>query len=190
MGGGDPVKLRVEDITAEAKELSFAEPEGDINRVLEKGPLREFHVQAPLQVTMEYYRAGTELFFQGRLHASTQEVCARCTEEFTEPSDRDFRFVLTPRAIGLSDDDLRAEDLEFSVYEGDEIDLSPLLREQFLLSLPTRPLCREECRGLCPHCGANLNHTACGCSAKAADPRLAALRGLDLRRSSQIQNRK
>jgi uncharacterized protein len=183
MGGGDPVKLRVEDITAEAKALSFAEPEGDINRILEKGPAHEFHLQAPIQVEMEYYRAGTELFFQGHLHASTQEVCARCAEEFSAPSDRDFRFVLTPRAIGLSDEDLREEDLEFSVYDGDQVDLSPLLREQYLLSLPTRPLCREDCRGLCPKCGANLNHTACGCRPEAADARLAPLRALKLSRS-------
>ena len=179
-----PVKLRVDDITAEAKALSFAEPEGDINRILEKGPLKEFHVQAPMRVEMEYYRAGTELFFQGQLHASTQEVCARCAEEFTAPSERGFRFVLTPRTVGLADDNLREEDLEFSVYDGDEVDLSPLLREQFLLSLPTRPLCREDCRGLCPQCGANLNHTACGCRPQAADPRLAALRALKLSRSS------
>jgi uncharacterized protein len=184
MGGGDPVKLRVEDITAEAKALSFAEPEGDINRVLEKGPLKEFRVEAPMRVEMEYYRAGTELFFQGQLRASTQEVCARCAEEFSAPSERNFRFVLTPRTIGLADDDLVAEDLEFSVYDGAEIDLSPLLREQLLLSLPTRPLCREDCRGLCPQCGANLNHAACGCRPEVADPRLAPLRALKLSRSS------
>ena len=137
------MKLRIDDITAEAKELSFAEPEGEINRVLEKGPLTEFQVKEPVGVTVSYYRAGTELFFEGDLQASTTAICARCAEEFAAPSGRDFRFVLSPKAIGFDEDkNLRDEDLEFSLYEGDHIDLSPLVREQFLLSLPTRPLCR------------------------------------------------
>ena len=179
------MKLRVDDITAEAKELSFAEPEGEINRVLEKEPLTEFQVQEPIGVNVSYYRAGTELFFEGGLHASTTAVCARCAEKFAAPSDRDFRFILAPKAIGFNGEkDLGDEDLEFSLYEGDQIDLSPLIREQFLLSLPTRPLCREDCRGLCPKCGVNLNHTQCACSVEVGHPGLAALRNLKVGRSS------
>jgi len=60
-------------------------------------------------------------------------------------------------------------------YEGDEIDLTPLVHEQIILALPTRPLCGESCRGLCPRCGANLNAGACGCPAAPPDPRLAVL---------------
>ena len=179
------MKLRVDDITAEAKELSFAEPAGEINRILEKEPLTEFQVQEPIGVNVTYYRAGTELFFEGGLHASTSAICARCAEEFAAPSDRDFRFVLAPKAIGFDEDkNLRDEDLEFSLYDGDQIDLSPLIREQFLLSLPTRPLCREDCRGLCPKCGVNLNHTQCACRMDAGHPGLAALRNLKVGRPS------
>ena len=60
-------------------------------------------------------------------------------------------------------------------YDGDEIDLAPLVDEQTLLALPTRPLCSEDCRGLCPRCGANLNAGPCDCPAPAADGRLAVL---------------
>jgi len=179
------VKLRVDDITADAKELSFAEPEADVNRVLEKGPLTEFHVREPIAVKVSYYRAGPELFFQGDMHASTAATCARCAEEFVAPSGRNFRFILAPRAIGFAGEkDLRDEDLEFSLYDGDQVDLSPLIREQFLLSLPTRPLCREDCRGLCPKCGVNLNHTQCDCAAETGHPGFAALRNLKVGRSS------
>jgi len=179
------VKLRVEDITAEAKELSFAEPEADINRVLEKGPPTEFRVKGPIEVEVSYYRAGTELFFEGDLHATTTAVCARCAEDFAAPSERHFRMVLAPKSIGFNDDkDLREEDLEFSLYDGDQIDLSPLIREQLLLSLPTRPLCREDCRGLCPKCGVDLNNDECSCSEQTVDPRFAPLRNLKVGRSS------
>ncbi len=178
------MKLRVDDITAEAKEFSFEEAEAQVNVVLEREPVREYRIEGPISVTVSYYRAGTDLFFAGRLRASTKAVCARCAEEFLWPGERAFRFVLAPKAVGFAGEtDLHAEDLEFSLYEGDEIDLAPLIREQFLLSLPTRPLCADECRGLCPHCGVNLNLAECGCAAESFDARFAALRSLKLRRS-------
>ncbi len=68
------------------------------------------------------------------------------------------------------------------LYDGEEVDVSPLIREQLLLALPTRPLCQEGCRGLCPQCGANLNLNSCDCSAAKFDPRLEALRSLKISR--------
>ncbi len=89
---------------------------------------------------MSFYRAGMELFFAGMLKTHTGAVCARCAEDFDAAADRPFRFVLSPKSIGYDDDNLRAEDLEFSLYEGDEVDLSPLIREQVLLALRRIPL--------------------------------------------------
>ena len=177
------MKIRIEDITADAKELAFAEPEQEINRILGQGPIREYHLEGPVEVSLSYYRAGTELFFAGDLKTRTQAVCARCAEDVDVSSDRPFRYVLSPKAIGYDDDNTRAEDLEFSLYEGDEVDLGPLIREQVLLALPTRPLCQEDCRGLCPHCGVNLNRTTCECRFETLDPRLEALRSLKLPRT-------
>jgi uncharacterized protein len=68
--------------------------------------------------------------------------------------------------------------MALSCYEGDTIDLTPLVHEQAILALPTRPLCGEGCRGLCPRCGANLNAGPCGCPAPPPDHRLAVLHGL------------
>src|ERR1700720_522543 len=181
--GVEVVKPRIEDITADAKELSFSEPEGEINRALGLGPIREYHLEGPVNVVLSYYRAGTELFFRGELTAATVASCARWAEEFIAPSGRSFRYVLAPRAIGDdSNGDLRVEDLEFSLYEGEEVNLTPLIREQMLLALPTRPLCREDCRGLCPRCGANLNDGDCGCVIESGDARLSVLRSIKVRR--------
>jgi uncharacterized protein len=60
--------------------------------------------------------------------------------------------------------------------------LTPLIREQMILALPTRPLCQEDCRGLCPRCGANLNERDCGCNLETGDARLAVLRSIKVRR--------
>ncbi len=177
------MKLRIDDISAEGREISFAESEQEINRILGRGTLPEYFVKGPLQVSLSYYRAGTEVFISGTLDAATTAACSRCAEEFDLQSRRSFRYVLAPK-VTANDEDfaLRAEDLEFSYYQGEEVDLTPLVREQVLLALAERPLCREECRGLCPHCGANLNQGDCGCKVGSADPRLAVLRTLKIAR--------
>jgi uncharacterized protein len=70
------------------------------------------------------------------------------------------------------------EDLDTSYYRDDQIDLNELLREQFYLALPMKPLCRDDCAGLCSQCGTNLNIGTCQCSSQWEDPRLAPLKEL------------
>jgi uncharacterized protein len=177
------VKLRIDDITAQAREFSFFEPEQEINRTLAQGPVHEYFLKSPVRVSFECYRAGTELFAAGTIDAVTRAICSRCAEEFDGVSHRAFRYVLAPEVVGDEQEfALRAEDLEFSQYQGDEIDLTPLIREQVLLGLTARPLCREDCRGLCPRCGINLNEQSCDCTAATPDPRLAVLRTLKVGR--------
>jgi uncharacterized protein len=178
------VRLRIDEITAEAREVSFLQSEDEVNRRLAQGPVHEFRVGGAIAVDLSYYRAGMELFFEGRLSAPMVASCARCAEEFSAPNARPFRFVLAPRAAGDNDDGrLRTEDLEFSLYDGDQIDLAPLVSEQLILALPSRALCREDCQGLCPSCGINLNLRNCDCEQPARDPRLALVRTLKLERS-------
>lgn len=176
--------LRIDEITAEAREVSFIQSEDEVNRRLAQGPVHEFRVGGAIAVDLSYYRAGMELFFEGRVSAPMVAACARCAEEFSAPNARPFRFVLAPRAVAGDDDGrLRTEDLEFSFYDGDQIDLAPLVAEQIILALPSRALCREDCQGLCPYCGINLNLHKCDCEPPARDPRLAVLRTLKLERS-------
>ena len=177
------MKLRIDDVTAQVKEIDFVEPETEVNRLLEQGPIREYRVNRPFSVKLSHYRSGMEMFFSGSLCAEVTGTCARCAEDFSVASNRDFRFILAPKSVGnLNGKDLVAEDLEFSLYEGEEVDVSPLIREQLLLALPTRPLCQEGCRGLCPQCGVNLNLTSCTCSAEKLDPRFEALRAIKITR--------
>jgi DUF177 domain-containing protein len=178
------VRLRVDEITADARRLSFAQPEEEVNRRLGQGAVHEYRAGGPIGVTLSYYRAGMELFFEGELSAQIVAACARCAEEFSAPTARPFRFVLAPRAVGDGGEgNLKTEDLEFSFYEGEEIDLGPLIAEQLILALPSRALCREDCQGLCSRCGTNLNFQKCGCESEVLDLRLAVLRTLKAGRS-------
>jgi uncharacterized protein len=176
------MKLRIDDISAESRSVAFAEPEPDLNQALNKGS-HEYRLQVPIGVNLSYYRAGTEVFIEGTVEATARANCARCAEQFDASARRSFRYVLAPKSMVGGNDDARSEDLEFSLYEGDFIDLSPLVREQVLLALGERPLCREDCKGLCATCGANLNETACGCQKEYSDPRLAVLRNLKVGRN-------
>jgi len=74
--------------------------------------------------------------------------------------------------------ELEDDDVSMTFYRDEEIDLSELLREQFYLVLPMKPLCRPDCKGLCSQCGVNLNIETCQCSVQWEDPRLAGLKAL------------
>ena len=172
------MKIAVEDIKASPKELTYTEEVGELNARLDRG-VRDYRVPARPSVQVEYYRAGLDVFFHGSLHGQVVGTCARCLEDYSFPVDHPFVFVLTPRAAAVTEPArLSPDDLALSYYEGEEIDLTPLVHEQIILALPTRPLCGEACQGLCPRCGANLNAGACGCPAAPADPRLAVLHAL------------
>ncbi len=176
-----PVKLNVHDIEEAAKGLDFDEPTAGLNELLVHGQVHDFDFPTPATVRLEYYRAGQELFFQGHIAGTVVGHCGRCLEDYSFTLGTDFNIVLVPKSeepapeIELSD-----AVLDLSVYDGNQVDLSPLLREQIILALPTRPLCNEDCKGLCPNCGVNLNVESCRCAVSAGDPRLAVLRTIKI----------
>ena len=77
------------------------------------------------------------------------------------------------------DAEVSEEDLDVFPFDGERVDLEPLLREQFVLAVPFAPLCAETCKGLCPQCGIDRNTASCTCE-PPIDPRLAALKGLKI----------
>jgi len=132
-------------------------------------------------VTCHVSRAGEAVFVEGQINAVVEPLCCRCLETVRLPVDFDFRYTLMPVRESMKDDvELQAEDLEFGFYQGEVVDLSPLIYEQIMLQIPMKVLCRETCRGLCPQCGANLNAGTCGCRAAPGDDRFAVLKNLKI----------
>ncbi len=170
------MKLNVHEIEEAAKELVYEESTDSLNTLLLHGQVCDFEFPAAAEVRVAYYRAGQELFFQGHIDGSVVGHCARCLEEYTFDIGKDFFVVLVPKEELPGEVELTDDELDLSFYEGDHVDLSPLVREQIILALPTRPLCRDDCKGLCATCGANLNTQACTCTEHSSDPRLAILR--------------
>lgn len=106
--------------------------------------------------------------------------CARCLEPVEAEAAASFDLVYRPRGSeGRPEESaITQAETEIGFYSGDGVVLEEVLREQILLALPLRTVCREDCRGLCPRCGKNLNLEPCACPEPAADPRWEALRGL------------
>ena len=172
------MRVRVRDIEESAKELVCDEGLSELNPILEHGPVHDYRFADSLSVHLRYYRSGQELFFEGEAIGTVVGQCARCLEDYEFTVEPPFSFVMIPRARRWADDSVDDDDPDISCYEGDQVDLSPLLRERILLALPTLPLCHEGCRGLCARCGANLNSSGCDCRAPEGDPQLAVLRTL------------
>jgi uncharacterized protein len=175
------VKINVNDIDDVGKVLVYSEPTDTLNTLLPHGNVRDFEFQKPAEVRLGYRRSGRELFFYGRVLSHVIGHCGRCLEKYTFDVADDFSFVLVPKSPMAAEVELNDEDLDLSFYEGDEVDVSPLVLEQIVLSLPTRPLCQESCRGLCPQCGINRNNESCSCVIDQGDPRLAVLRNLKVK---------
>ena len=171
------MKLHLDQIGESPKDLAYVETVDELNARLTAGS-GDFRVAPGLGVDVGAYRAGLDVIVEGHLHGSVLGTCARCLEDYAFPLELPFRVVLTPRVAAIEGGELDEEDLGIGFYEGEDIDVTALVHEQAILALPTRALCREDCRGLCPRCGANLNGDPCGCSVVAEDPRLAPFRAL------------
>lgn len=141
----------------------------------------DYRVAAPVDLVMTVEKAGGDAFrVAGRAQTRLELECGRCLEPFEMPFDAafDLRYVPQAHNAGEGEREIAEDDLTTAFYREGMLDVIDLLREQFQLALPMKPLCAETCRGLCPDCGANLNRTQCDCTPKWEDPRLAPLKGL------------
>jgi uncharacterized protein len=124
-------------------------------------------------------RVRETLYLEGTIRTVVETDCSRCLETSRLPIIAAFKYVLAPAQKEHAEEkELSAEDLDFVFYQDDLIDLDPLVAEQIMLQIPMKILCREDCKGLCSHCGLNLNTGSCQCQEEKIDSRLAILKKL------------
>jgi uncharacterized protein len=138
----------------------------------------EFRVTAPVVLLGEVRKDGRNARLTGRLETTLECDCSRCVEPFAVPVDAklDLLFLPATENTGEGEQPVEEDDLGVSFYHDDQIDLAEVIREQFYLVLPMKPLCRPDCKGLCSTCGINRNRETCSCQAEWVDPRLQALK--------------
>lgn len=159
--------LVASEVHVEGEDAFVLRPGGHLRALVERGEEDSVHVR-------------------GRLSARLGLQCGRCLEPFELPVDQELDLFYLPHRpdaavegeeeeddVGLSD-----HDMVVAFYRGGELDLGQMVREQFFLAVPMKHLCRQDCAGLCPACGANRNQATCNCVLEDTDPRLMPLKKL------------
>ncbi len=120
-----------------------------------------------------------DIRLRARFRGNFELLCARCLDPIGHHADERFDLIYRPSGVDAEQGErsISEAETEIGYYEGSGLLLEDAVREQVLLSLPDRSLCREDCKGLCAHCGGNLNETACHCEETQVDPRWASLQG-------------
>ena len=174
------MKFRLEDIPKEGVEATFSQDEGWLDERLRVEEKRMFRFISPIAVHLNLSKLGRVVQVKSRIEAKLQWLCARCLETFSMVLASEYGTTLKPRPDFPQAEEvqLTREDLETDFYNGEEIDLTSLVQDQLLLALPQKAVCREECRGLCPRCGKNLNRGVCGCPSGSTDSRFAVLKNI------------
>lgn len=171
------MRIEVENLTPGGEPFEHTYAEGELSL----GDEEDARLLGDATVAGRASRKGEEINLRGEIRATVEAACDRCLRPVTLPLELEFRESLMPfgaETVSKEETVLQSADLHYSVYEGDEIDVDELVREQVLLALPIRLVCRDDCKGLCPSCGADLNAGPCSCPREEVDPRWAALAAL------------
>jgi uncharacterized protein len=138
----------------------------------------EFRIVGPVELAADLRKDARKVRLVGRVRTMLECGCSRCLEPFQVPVDAAFDVMFLPAAanVGGAGEEVGEDDLGVSFYKDETLDLGALMREQFYLALPMKPLCREDCQGLCPVCGVNRNRETCSCRSDWVDPRMEGLR--------------
>lgn len=167
------MKLTVSDIPEEGLEIDLNE-----NLFLEGFSSEQLEVTAHIHVSRE----DQDIIIEGTLQTVIETECVRCLSALRNPLDNRFQVVYHPSLALKGDLELHKGDLETSFYTNDVIDLNEMLAEQIFLYSPVKPLCDEECKGLCAKCGVNLNMDTCNCERDETDSRWNALKNITFER--------
>ena len=189
------MELLVDRLSEDPSELEFTGSADWFARGTGDSELGE-SLAVPAQFRLRAHFMGDDLYLEGVAEADFELGCGRCLGRYRQPVREPFRLVLEPAgahvpadpegALALARDGLvLSEELEAGWYRGSEVRLDPFLRELIATGLPQKPLCREDCAGLCPSCGIDRNVESCECREEQPNSPFAALAGLRDRLASE-----
>lgn len=173
------MNVRWEDIPPEGREIALEElhpfclqnPHGEEEQ--------ETRLASAAQGKLVLRRTSKGIEVKGHIEATVAVPCARCLKECILPIVSEFEesFILMHYAPRDEDRELLQDDMDISFLPEEGIELRDIVEEQIWLSIPMKPLCHDDCKGLCSLCGADLNRGECGCDRRQVDPRFAVLKG-------------
>jgi uncharacterized protein len=176
------MEFKIIDLEKEPIEFDLEVPPGAVDLGVEaeqRGPLAASGLAEVIHEHRGPRDIVADIRLRGRFAGKFQIPCARCVEPVEVPLAADYDLIFRPAAADSepTERSITAPETEIGYYQKDSLVLEDVLREQVLLSLPVRTLCKPDCKGLCPRCGADRNSQACTCVGND-DPRWQALAGL------------
>lgn len=180
---GFPMLIEIHEL--ELHPIDFEEEfrPGLIDFGLELRQVSALHTGGHAQLVEEYRgkrQKIQDIRLSGSFTTTFELACARCLEPVIENVARNFDLLYRPQGAdaGPEERSVTATEAEVSYYQGEGVLLEDALREQVLLAVPLKVICREDCKGLCPHCGKNMNAEQCSCAEPVEDPRWSALKDI------------
>ena len=185
------MKLNTSQIGGGETRLIFSSPSDSwLNKLLDRFSERGYQVHAPLIVNMLLTKVEPDFFLKGDLTCKVEQECSRCAEKFDLDIKHRFEIIFSEvngrktrqdRENKLTPSDAQGiREFDINFFEGHEIELSPVIEEQFYLAIPFQSFCRENCLGICQRCGVNRNVTECGCSVSDRIGPFSVLGGLNV----------
>ena len=174
--------LKLDKIPEEGLDLKWEEERASLLTYLEALSKIDFDFETPLQSEVSIKKVGRSVFITGKVQTTLQLQCVRCLKEFSYSLSTTFELPLHPLKEAPSEEEteLGSEEMESSFFEGGEIHLSEIACEQIFLEIPYQPLCQDECKGLCPICGKDLNLSSCECVKEEMTSGFSSLKKLKL----------
>ena len=154
--------------------IDYGEEAQQVSRLAAEGRAEVLHEhRGPKEIV-------SDIRLRGHWEGQFEVPCARCVEPVPIPLQGELDLIFRPQGAdaGPQERSISAQETEIGYYQKDSLLLEDVLREQVLLSLPVRTLCKDDCKGLCPRCGANRNSQPCSCEEGQTDPRWEALADL------------
>ena len=178
--------IRLKEIEAAPLQLERSEPVTSFPELVHLSDVGELKLQSPVAMRLRAYLVSGMVEVEGHLELTVQVTCGRCLIPVTLPVYSNFALTYTSEPLSVVDDEteeeveLSAEEMNLIPFEGEEIDLTAQIQEQLLVALPIQTLCKEDCRGLCLQCGADLNRQPCSCEPKIFNSKFGALKNLKI----------
>ena len=175
------LKINVVNIPEEGLKYVFSEDGSRFKECLTDTANTDFTLRK-VDIDCLITKTSTTVFINGKLSAIIKSYCSRCLEDISVSIGSNFVYTMVPAKAETKEDvELTAEELEISHYQEDFIDLTSIICEQIILQIPIKTLCKEECNGLCPRCGINLNTSSCNCHLDVVDNRMAVLKNFKVK---------
>lgn len=174
------MKITINEIPEEGDlDVNFLENESELNKLFDKG---DFSFNSPAKGSFKLSKRGKTVFVSLHIEGACRAKCSNCLADFEQKIDFSNKVSLFPEEEeeeeGTKELDLTSAEAEKNFYACNNIDLASLFCEEIALYLPFNPRCSDDCKGLCPSCGKNLNEGKCGCDGKDKENAFAVLRGL------------